>query len=519
MFKSILLSSLVLVSGSLVAQPLDIFDKVNSIYDEQNPVLSPDGRTLYFTRANHPENVGGEADPGDIWYSLIQPDGQWSTPQNATALNNANWNGVLGFVGGSDVIYLYNHYSQSGGTTKTFGISRAIKTTGGWSIPENYTIPYFTTSSKIHGGYITADASTAVFSLESYGTKGGEDIYVCFNKGNGNWSEPKNLGSTINTKFQEFSPSLSDDSKMLYFATNGTGTGTDFYIAERLDDSWLNWSDPLPLILLNSDGRELGLRMYVPMYLYTSTTDSDGYGDIKAFIDPNLDDQEEVQTDTLKVVDPVVIKEKKPVFDSRFITLYGNTYNSENKNAIETKITLKSMNDESIASVNSHMGSYALKIEAIGNYRVRVDAPGYVSHQETLELQSDEIKSFEMNFYLQPIHVGATVNLKDVLFKQSRAEFLESSFAELNLVVDFMRDNPKVEIRLEGHTDNRGIEKYNIKLSKERVEAVKDYLVKKGISKKRISGKGYGGSRPIADNENPQTRILNRRVEFTIVKN
>ena len=82
-----------------------------------------------------------------------------------------------------------------------------------------------------------------------------------------------------------------------------------------------------------------------------------------------------------------------------------------------------------------------------------------------------------------------------------------------------MKENPKVEIRLEGHTDNRGVAKYNLKLSKDRVEAVRDYLIKRGISKNRITGKGYGGSRPIADNENPATRILNRRVEFTIVKN
>lgn len=516
--KSQLLTCLLFVSTLIAAQSNDPFDLINSPYDEQNPVISPDGRTLYFTRANHPENIGGEIDPGDIWYSNVMPDGKWSTPVNARTLNNTSWNGVLGFVGGSDAIYLYNHY-QPGGKAKTVGLSRSIKTTSGWSFPENFDIPYFKTTSKMHGGYITDDASIALFSLESYDTRGGEDIYVCFNKGNGNWSEPKNIGNVINTKFQEFTPYLSDDKKTLYFATNGRGTGTDLYYAERLDDSWINWTEPLPLILLNTDGKETGLRTFGPLNIYTSTTNSDGYGDIKTYLDPEKMDEKQEMTDSAKSVDVISIVENKPKFDSRYITLYGNTYNSKDKTAIETKLTLKTLDEESLITVNSHMGSYALKIESVGTYRIRVDASGYVSHQETLELSSDEIKALEKNFYLQPIVVGTTVNLKDVLFKQSKSEFLESSYSELNLVVEFMKENPKVEIRLEGHTDNRGVAKYNMKLSKDRVEAVKEYLIKKGISKKRITGKGYGGTRPIADNENPETRILNRRVEFTIVKN
>ena len=515
--KSHFLTFLLFSNIFAFGQSEDPFRLINSPYDEQCPVISPDGRTLYFTRANHPDNVGGEIDPGDIWYSNVMPDGTWSTPVNAKALNNSQWNGVLGFVDGSDAIYLYNHYQQDG-KPKTVGLSRSIKTTSGWSFPENFTIPYFKTTSKNHGGYISSNAGIAVFSLESYDTRGGEDIYVCFNAGNGNWSDPKNLGNTINTKFQEFTPVLSDDTKTLYFATNGRGTGTDLYYSERLDDTWINWTEPLPLILLNTDGKETGLRMFGPLSVYTSTTNSDGYGDIKFFLDPEKMDEEQ-PLDTAKSVDIISIIENKPKFDDRYITLYGNTYNSKDKTAIESKITLKSIDDKSLKEVNSHMGSYNLQIESVGSYRVRVDAPGYVSHQETLELNTDELKALEKNFYLQPIVVGTTVNLKDVLFQQSKAEFLDSSYPELNLVVEFMKENPKVEIRLEGHTDNRGVAKYNLKLSKDRVEAVRDYLIKRGISKNRITGKGYGGSRPIADNENPATRILNRRVEFTIVKN
>ncbi len=511
---------LFLASFQVIAQ--DPFGSINSKYDEQNPVLSPDGKTLYFTRSNHPQNVGGIADPGDIWYSNIHSDGTWSEPVHPLILNNSGWNGVLGFVGGSDVIYLFNHYNESGGAIKTQGISRSLKTTSGWSFPTNITVPYYKNLSKSHGGNILPDASVMVVSLESYDSRGGEDIYVCFNKGNSQWSEPKNLGSQINTRYQEFSPFISTDGKTLYFSSNGheTSGGTDIFKAERLDDSWQKWSILEPLDQMNTEGKELGIHVYDGFYLYTSTLNSDGYADIKMFKDMEV---VEPKMDTT-VMDSVIVKdiaivEDEPIINDKLITLFGEVKEEGSNKPLIASISLKSTSDSLISTVQSAKGSYALKIEAIGIYRVSVEAPGYVSHQELLELRSNQINSFEMNFALQAIKVGTKVNLKDVLFKQSKTEFLESSYSELNLVVKFMKENPKVEIRLEGHTDNRGVAKYNVKLSKERVEAVKSYLVKKGISRKRISGKGYGGSRPIADNNNPETRVLNRRVEFTIVKN
>ncbi|HEY5823294.1 MAG TPA: OmpA family protein, partial [Cyclobacteriaceae bacterium] len=112
-----------------------------------------------------------------------------------------------------------------------------------------------------------------------------------------------------------------------------------------------------------------------------------------------------------------------------------------------------------------------------------------------------------------------TVNLKNILFQQSTSNLLPESSDELDMVVDFMKSNPKIVIELGGHTDNRGIHSHNVKLSKERVDKVKEYLVNKGIESNRITGRGYGGIRPIADNDAEDSRKLNRRVEFTILKN
>ena len=129
---------------------------------------------------------------------------------------------------------------------------------------------------------------------------------------------------------------------------------------------------------------------------------------------------------------------------------------------------------------------------------------------------------------VQPGHIGHWQVIEDnVLHYDGQATqkknfdkslWTKESYGELDRVVDFMRTNPGVKIRLEGHTDSRGVPKHNLRLSKARVESVEEYLVSKGISQRRISGKGYGGTRPIADNTDEQTRRLNRRVEFTIVK-
>jgi outer membrane protein OmpA-like peptidoglycan-associated protein len=108
------------------------------------------------------------------------------------------------------------------------------------------------------------------------------------------------------------------------------------------------------------------------------------------------------------------------------------------------------------------------------------------------------------------------VNLKNVLFAQTKADILPESFPELDLVVHFLQTNPNVRIELSGHTDNRGIHGDNVKLSLQRVNKVKDYLVSKGVESRRITGKGYGGTKPIASNDSEESRKMNRRVEFTI---
>ncbi len=122
------------------------------------------------------------------------------------------------------------------------------------------------------------------------------------------------------------------------------------------------------------------------------------------------------------------------------------------------------------------------------------------------------------NFDAKTVAIGATIVLKNLRFVQSKAELLPESDAELNHLWDFMRQYPTAEIELQGHTDNLGDFDLNLALSRQRVEAIKSFLVSKGIAAQRISGKGFGSTRPIANNSREETRQLNRRVELVIKK-
>jgi outer membrane protein OmpA-like peptidoglycan-associated protein len=512
--KAIALFSVVFfLSGSSFAQGIVSapLKAVNSPYDEKAPVLSPDGKALYFTIANHPQNVGGKKDPGDIWVSLWI-GGAWTSPKHAgTILNDAEYNAVAGFSADGTQLFLLGHYGKNGNSATTQGISVSKKTDLGWSAPENLTIPYFLNRSTEFSGMINEEGNVFVFSADSYGTKGVEDIYVSLKKGN-QWSEPMSLGPQINSPLQEFTPSLSADGKLLYFSSNGRKGqgGFDVYVAGRLDESWALWSAPQNLARVNSDGRELFYRQFKQMALFTTTRNSDGYGDIRAEVDSIYRQPADTVIKILEVKYDVTASKNKMVMVS------GKVTHSKTGAGIKAKLSFKS---DSLFIVSSGVdGRYKISIPSTKIYNIEVQAPGFVNLSERLDIHTFELKTLEMNFKLQPIEVGAVVNLKNILFYMGTTNLLEESYPELDVVVAFLTSNPKVEIELEGHTDNRGDPKKNLVLSQQRVDKIKAYLVSKGVNSHRIRGKGFGGNRPVTTSDSEEARKLNRRVEFIIVK-
>jgi len=109
--------------------------------------------------------------------------------------------------------------------------------------------------------------------------------------------------------------------------------------------------------------------------------------------------------------------------------------------------------------------------------------------------------------------------LNNVFFDFDKWDLRPESYIELNRVVKLLAENPAIEIEMAAHTDSRGSDEYNFKLSDNRAKSVMDYIISKGIPVDRITSHGYGESKPVSTNDTDDGRQLNRRVEFTILKN
>lgn len=506
---------------------MSVGSDINSPYNEQDPVLSPDGMRIYFTRSKHPQNIGGIKDQGDIWYSEKDTAGNWTPAKNAgTVWNNQENNAIIGFFNDGNAVFLDGHYDPSGAKPVTRGISVSYQSGNHWTFPEPVEIKYFKQNSEHQNASLSADGQVMVFSLESYASRGAEDLYVCFRRHDGTWTDIQNLGPVVNTAYEEMTPYISPDNKTLIFASNGHGGegSFDLFMTRRLDDTWKNWSEPENLgAKVNSNGREL---YYFPdiknqKIYFCSTLNSEGYGDIKYIMIAPVDsifEKPVAQTPPEPEPAPDSVISFKP--DTNMYVISGKVLSSSTNNPISGKINLFLPNNAPLGTVKTdpETGTYSLEISSDKQFDVKVSAKGYMNVEESLSTHDFTDKHLTRDYYLEPLETGRVFRLNNVLFQQSTAILLDSSYAELNLVYEMMKENPDIDIELSGYTDNLGDPHKNLVLSQERVNVVEKYLINKGIDPSRISGKGYGGMYPIASNAVEATRRLNRRVEFKVIR-
>lgn len=518
-FFFLLAGNILAVAQATIENDLnDLVKQVNSRNDEQNPILSPDGNFLYFTRANDSLNVGGTKDKGDIWYSGRGEDGKWTKPKNlGSPINDELKNYLLGFSPDGKIMFLNQEKKNPGGYVINDGIAYSVYQDGAWSLPGRLSVEYMFNKSEHQSGSVSADGRYLVLSLQSYASRGTEDIYVCSYK-DGKWTQPVNLGSVINTAKQEMTPYLSPDNKKLYFSSNGHGGrgGRDILVSERLDDGWTNWSKPQSIgPEVNSEGVELGWYIDAKndLVYFSSTQNSDGYGDIKVVpfsvpIEPKQENSQTLVYDELTVV---------PVETKKNISVSGAILNEKSNEGITAAINIKSADIDINGNSTPEDGLFKIQLPAgAGKVVVSIKSPGFMGITEEVVLSDVDLT---INFKLMPLDVGTTITLNKVYFDRGTSQLLDDSYIELGRVVEMMKENPTVKIELSGHTDNQGNSKLNIQLSQERVDVVKKYLEDHGVEANRIRGKGYGGTRPVASNASEESRKLNRRVDFTILKN
>lgn len=474
---------------------------VNSEYREIAPVISPDGKTLYYTRWKHPDNLGKDKNQ-DIWYSELQGDKKWGTAVLFPApINNNEHNAICAISPDGKTILLNNVYLKDGSMAK--GVSMSTKTSKGWDFPKPLIIKNFKNKSDYAEYSFSPNGRVLILTGQFRETQGGKDVYLSFLQADNTWSEPQDAGSVINTAEDESTPFIAADGKTLYYSTRGlSGYGSnDIFMSRRLDDTWLKWSEP----------ENLGSIINTPEW--------DGYFSISALGDYAFFSSQENaigEEDIFKFKVPDSIK------PDAVVQVTGGVYNFSDKKQISATINVQSMTDSDTVCVtyDPQTGDYKLMLPAKKNYTISASKKGFISVSEPLDFTKEtNFKEIKKNIYLYPIEAGQRITLNSVFFEQSKYEILPSSYPELDRIVSLMKENPSMEIMLEGHTDNQGDWNANLLLSKQRVDEVKKYLASKKVNMNRIQTQGYGSTRPVSSNNSEEKRKLNRRVEFMIIKN
>ena len=204
------------------------------------------------------------------------------------------------------------------------------------------------------------------------------------------------------------------------------------------------------------------------------------------------------------------------------ILISGRVLNSISKEPLDASILYQSLpitDEGGTAMTNPSTGEYKIILPVGKVYGFHAEAEGYMATERNEDFTDvTEYKEIVRDLYLTPLAVGMVIKLNNLFFVRSKAEVLPESIPEMDRVYKLLIDYPKLVIELGGHTDNQGIYSANVKLSQERADAVRTYLTEKGIEKRRIKTKGYGPTKPVADNRNPETRKNNRRVEIKVLK-
>ncbi len=493
-----------IIKSNMVAVQLD--SNVNSNYPEMGPLVSPDGKTLYFSRSFHPKNTDGEKDKEDIWYSPWQmKTDNWGEAKNmGSPMNNNEPNFINSISPDGNTILLGNAYLPNGKMGN--GASLAQRTSLGWSIPKTLKIEDGGNNlSPMVNYYLSNSRKILLISSDRKNdSKGERDLYASFLKQDSTWTKPLNLGKNINSEGTESAPFLAADDKTLYFTSDGFEGygGSDVFISRRLDDSWQKWSDPEnlgPIVNSSQDESYFTLNASGSRVYFTSQVNDEG--DIDIF-----------KLELPKSLKPLPV-----------MLIAGKVVNSKtNEYVPDVKILFENLAtgvEVGIAASNSIDGNFKIILPSGSKYGYLAEKQGFISVHANIDLTNmKEYEEYSKDIYLTPMEVGQTVVINNIFFDFDKYDLKKGSFLELNRLAAILSKNPSIQIEVSANTDNVGTEAYNDKLSINRADAVAKYLTaKSGADKTRIVLKSYGESNPIATNATAKGRQLNRRVQFKIL--
>ena len=473
--------------------------EVNSQYHDSAPVLSPDGQTLYFTVNDHPENTRGKGSQ-DIWYSELDSSGQWGKAKHmGSPLNQNQFNQVLSVSPDGESLLVRGGSKRDG-----LGFSLCKKSNGQWQKPEPLRIDGFDKMCKgrFNGAFLALDGSALLLYFNETEGAAYSDLYVSFPDAKGNWSRPEKIAA-LNTRQDEFGPYLAPDNRTLFFASNRPGGfgNVDIYKTIRQDNSWQRWSEPENIgAPVNTGGFDAYYAIGNSDTLVFTT---------RAYMSA---DGGHLDLHTLRRIPEKKVK----------ISLAGRVVNERTGEEI-SEASIRILQDKEVVGVvrsGEADAGFAKELPGPGDYQLQVSAEGYLAGADSFLVEPTTINmSVYRTIYLKKLEVGLSVRLNNIFFDFDKTTLRSESFPELDKVVELLEQNSGLFIEIGGHTDDKGSDGYNERLSQGRAEAVRAYLMGKWIEPARVTAKGYGESKPEVPNDSEENQQINRRVEFTILQN
>ncbi len=489
-------------------RPSNIGEGVNSDLDEYFPSLTVDEKKILFTRRLL-SNASVDGFNEDLYISEIE-NYRFGPAKNIGRPINTMYNEGASSISPDGQIIVFTicdmfSTGNYGEGRKGYGrcdIFYSFRNGNSWTEPENIGKPINSAnweSQPVFG----VDGKTLYFVRRTVNEDGisNADIYCSILNSKGVWGKPVKLNANINTPKTEMAVFVHPDDQTLYFSSDGhTGMGgLDIFMSKReLDGSWgpaVNLGYPINThadensFIVNGSGT----------HAYFTSDREGGYGglDIYSFEIPQHLRPEPVTY--LKGI----------VFDTETLHPLAARFQLIDLSSADTIV--ESFSDPAT-------GDFLVPLPSDKEFMLNVYRDGYLFFSENIEIAGSYslLKPYEKDIPLQPVKTGERIVLKNVFFDHDQFTLKEESALELQRIVELLQKNQTIHIEIGGHTDNSGSTAYNQTLSENRAKAVYQYLIDHGISKKRLSYKGYGEHQPIDTNESAEGRSNNRRTEMKI---
>ena len=491
--------------------PIRMGSEINTDKWECLPVLSADGSSLLYLTIDPSERDPSKKQrlysakyEGDSFLQGNPFEGfHYPFGEGAHSLS----------AGGKIIVFTSCDFGNSQKRTSLGGCDLYISylKDGIWTTPRNL-------GSNINTRYwdsqpsLSADNNTLYFASKRKGGLGGSDIYKSIKRKNGEWSKAINLGKTINTSGDDESPFLHPDNETFYFRSNGrVGMGDfDLYVSKKDKDNWSEVKNlGYPINTIDDDGA-----------LFVSLNGE------KAFFTSNR--KKSTDTDQNKNLDIFYFDLPKDIKPTPTTFVKGKIVDAVSKKAITCTIEIASDQNTQLIQTDPN-AEFLITLATKKNYSFYIEKDGYVFHSDRFELKDVKTaeKAFELIIELIPIEQNEEivniskekpVILRNIFFESGKHSLLDQSLVEVKKLAQMLNENPSMVIEISGHTDDVGQEIENQKLSENRALSVKNALIEFQCNPNQIQTKGSGESKPIASNETPEGRKVNRRTEFIILK-